>query len=115
MKVVIAGSRSFNDYSLLRRKMDHLLQNHSDITIISGTARGADKLGEKYAKEKGYDIIYKPADWDNLGKRAGYVRNEEMAKLADVAVIFWDGESRGAKHMMDLCDKYNVNKRVIRY
>lgn len=95
--------------------MDHLLQNHNDIIIISGTAKGADKLGERYAKEKGYGIIYKPADWNQLGKRAGYVRNEEMAKLADVAVIFWDGESRGAKHMIDLCDKHKVDKRVIIY
>lgn len=115
MKVVIAGSRGFNDYSFLKRKLDHLLQNQTDVTIISGTARGADKLGERYAKEKGFDIIEKPADWENLGKRAGYVRNEEMAKIADAAVIFWDGESRGAKHMIDLCDKHNVNKRVIRY
>ena len=52
------------------------------IRIISGTARGADKLGEQYAKIAHYELSKFPADWDGLGKRAGYIRNAEMAKFA---------------------------------
>lgn len=47
-KVIVAGSRNFNDYPLLRQWCDYMLQNFhpSEISIISGTARGADRLGE---------------------------------------------------------------------
>lgn len=118
MKIIIAGSRDFNNYELLRDRLNYLLKNASDedeITIISGGARGADQLGERYAKEKGYKIIRKPANWDKYGKSAGYKRNEEMAKIADVCVCFWDGESRGTKHMIDLSKKYKLKLNVIFY
>lgn len=118
MKIIVAGSRNFNNYELLRDRLNYLLKNASDgdeITIISGGARGADQLGERYAKEKGYKIIRKPANWDKYGKSAGYKRNEEMAKIADVCVCFWDGESRGTKHMIDLSKKYKLKLNVIFY
>lgn len=83
--------------------------------IVCGKARGADSLGEQYAKEKGYEIRYFPADWKSLGKSAGYKRNEQMAQNADALVAFWDGQSRGAKHMIDLACKYGLDVRVIRY
>ena len=56
-KVIIAGSRDFDDYNLLRNTMDKLLVNKTQVTIISGTARGADRLGEQYAQERGYKWI----------------------------------------------------------
>ena len=118
MKIIIAGSRDFSNYELLRDRLDYLLKNASDedeITIISGGARGADQLGERYAKEKGYKIIRKLANWNKYGKSAGYKRNEEMAKIADVCVCFWDGESRGTKHMIDLSKKYKLKLNVIFY
>lgn len=118
MKIIIAGSRDFSNYELLRDRLDYLLKNASDedeITIISGGARGADQLGERYAKEKGYKIIKKPANWNKHGKSAGYKRNEEMAKIADACVCFWDGESRGTKHMIDLSKKYKLKLNVIFY
>jgi hypothetical protein len=115
MKVIVAGSRGFNDYEFLKERLDHFFQNQGEITIVSGTARGADKLGELYAEERFYDVIEMPADWDTYKKRAGYIRNEEMAKIADAAVIFWNGESRGSKHMIDLAHKYELKVRVVKY
>lgn len=118
MKVIIAGSRSFTGdkcYEFLKRKCDHLLSNSSDITIISGTASGADSLGELYATEKGYKIIRMPADWNQYGKRAGYLRNVQMAEIADACIIFWDGVSPGSKHMYDICIKRNLPVRLIRF
>ena len=115
MKVIVAGGRDYDDYQLMENRLDYLLQNEASITIVSGTAKGADKLGERYANQKGFDIIEMPADWDKFGKSAGYRRNEEMAKIADAAVIFWDGESRGSKHMIDLSHKYNLKVRVVKY
>ncbi|WP_010497817.1 DUF2493 domain-containing protein [Paenibacillus elgii] len=114
-KVIVAGSRGFSDYSLLRRKLDSLLTNKQDVVIVSGTARGADQLGERYAKEKGYQISSHPANWDEFGKSAGYIRNEEMAKEADALVAFWDGISKGTKHMIDLAHKHDLLVRVVRY
>jgi YspA, cpYpsA-related SLOG family len=116
-KVIVAGSRDFNNYELLKRKLDVALANKvsEGITIISGAARGADKLGERYAAERGYDLISKPADWDTYGKRAGYIRNEEMAKIADALVAFWDGKSRGTYHMINIAKRYNLPTIVVNY
>lgn len=119
IKVIIAGTRDFDNYELLKQKMDKILaarvRNNEEIIIVSGTARGADKLGERYAKERGYTIKRFPANWDKNGKRAGYIRNEEMAKYADACVCFWDEVSRGTKHMIDLATRYKLALRVIKY
>ena len=72
MKVIIAGSREFNNYMLLSEKCDLLLSQQSKIEIVSGTAKGADKLGERYAQERGYSVKQFPADWGKYGKSAGY-------------------------------------------
>lgn len=117
-KIIIAGSRGFNNYDFMKDKVDKLIsaiRNEKDIIIISGTANGADKMGEKYAIREGFNLIQKPADWDKYGKRAGYLRNQEMADIADACVIFWDGVSPGSKHMYDICKKSNVAVRLIKY
>lgn len=96
--------------------MNRLLQNISDeISIVCGTARGADRLGEKYAKENGFHVAYFPADWERHGKAAGYIRNREMAQNADALVAFWDGESRGTKSMIDLAKEYDLAVRVLKF
>ena len=56
-----------------------------------------------------------PADWDKYGKAAGYKRNGEMARNADALIAFWDGKSRGTKHMIDLAKKYDLQARVVMY
>lgn len=77
-RVIIAGSRSFANYEMLKANMNRLLQNINDeISIVCGTAQGADRLGEKYAKEMGFHVAYFPADWKRYGKAAGYIRNKE--------------------------------------
>lgn len=114
-KVIVAGSRDFTDYELLKRKLDVILASKVDegIVVISGTARGADKLGERYAKERGYEISSKPADWDRYGKAAGHRRNAEMADEGDALVAFWDGKSRGTAGMIELAKKKNLLVRTI--
>jgi len=116
-RVIVAGGRDFNDYNLLKSKLDYALRNRIDegITIVSGTARGADSLGERYAKEKGYPIDSKPADWNKYGKSAGYIRNKEMADNADALMAFWDGKSRGTRHMIDTALKQGLKVIVIKY
>lgn len=47
-RIIIAGGRMFTDYELLEQKVDEILRNIDEPVIISGGARGADTLGEKY-------------------------------------------------------------------
>ena len=115
-RVIVAGGRDFDNYELLKDKLDKLLSlKASNCTIVSGAARGADNLGEVYAEEKGYLLSKFPAQWDKFGKSAGYRRNEEMAKNADGLVAFWDGQSRGTKHMIDIAKAQGLAVRVINY
>lgn len=117
-RVIVAGSRGFNDYPLLANKLHHLLKEKVktyEIVIVSGTAQGADKLGEMWASRNGHRVERFPADWNQFGKRAGYLRNEDMARYADAAVVFWDGQSRGSKHMIDIMEKLNKSVRIVRF
>lgn len=115
-RVIIAGSRDFSDYGLLQQKCDDLLsakRQSREIVIVSGTARGADQLGERYARERGYKIQRFPADWDRDGKAAGPIRNAKMAANADALIAFWDGESRGTKNMIATAGRRGLDVRII--
>lgn len=112
MKVIIAGSREFDDYNTLCKVCDYMLQNQTEIEIVSGTAYGADKLGEKYARERGYALKQFPADWERFGKAGGYVRNVDMAEYADAAIIFWNGRSKGTGHMIDIAKNRGLKLKI---
>lgn len=115
-RLVIAGGREFTDYKLLKRKCDRILSRITKpITIISGGANGADFLGERYAKEKGYNLYIMPASWKEHGNSAGHVRNRQMADIASACIAFWDGKSPGTRGMTDYCTKIKLQLRVIRY
>ena len=112
MKVIIAGGRDFNDYELLKDKCDKILNSQIEITIVSGGANGADYLGEKYAKEREYELIIFPADWNKYGKSAGPIRNTQMAENSDALIAFWDGKSKGTQHMINLAEKKGLMVEV---
>ena len=114
IRVIIAGGRSFNHYGLLNERCSFFIGSRA-ATIISGTAQGADKFGELFASEHGHGLERHPAEWERYGKRAGYVRNEAMAKVADCLIAFWDGKSRGTKHMINLAKKHGLKVRVVKY
>jgi len=114
-RVIIAGGRTFKDYDRLCSVCDYMLQNQKEIEIVSGTAMGADKLGEKYAQERGYKIARFPAKWDEHGRAAGFIRNEEMAKYADALIAFWDGRSKGSEHMINLAKRYKLKIKICYY
>ncbi len=112
-RVLIAGSRDFNNYNLVKEVIDSLQKDIKIGTIISGTARGADSLGEQYANENNISLERYPANWDLHGKSAGYIRNKQMAEVADVLVAFWNG-SNGTKNMIDLAKAKNIKVIIIR-
>ncbi|HSH51850.1 MAG TPA: SLOG family protein [Bacteroidales bacterium] len=107
MRLVIAGSRDINWYHLIRDTFTNLPDYGKFKEIVSGGARGVDKLGELIAQEFELKLTVMNAKWDQYGKSAGYKRNKEMAKYTDEALIIWDGVSKGTKHMIDLMDEEN--------
>jgi hypothetical protein len=115
MKVIIAGGRDFDDYDLLCEKCDKILSRQTEIEIVSGRVRGADQLGERYAKERNYPIKMFAADWNRYGKRAGYIRNEDMANYGDGLILFWNGISKGSEHMLNTAKEWNLKIRIIIY
>jgi hypothetical protein len=114
-RVIVAGGRDFFNYQLMESKLNKILSQKQNVVIVSGTAKGADQLGERYAKAHGLMISYFPALWNQHGARAGFIRNEEMAKTADACVCFWDGESTGTKHMIDTAETMKIALRVVNY
>ena len=106
-RVVIAGSRTFCDYEIACRFIDQCLLQQENVIILSGGARGADALGERYAYERGLAVERYPALWHTYGKVAGIRRNQEMAAACDLVICFWDGESRGTKSMIAFARKHN--------
>ncbi len=113
--VIIAGSRQFSDYETLKEKCDKFFSAKRPTAIVCGEAAGADALGKRYANERGIPVKSFPAQWDTYGKRAGFIRNEEMAKNADALVAFWDGKSHGTKHMIDTAEKHGLAVRVVKF
>lgn len=111
MKIAIIGSRTFSDYSLL----EETLKPYEDkiTTIMSGGAKGADELGERWANEKEKETIIFYPDWDTYGKRAGYIRNKKIVENSDGVIAFWDGKSKGTQHSFRLCKELNVPLKKI--
>ena len=103
MKTIIAGSREWSCEFTCTMTMSKLRSEGWIITeVVSGTARGADKVGEGWANINDIPITRMPADWDRFGSIAGRRRNLEMAEYADSLVAFWNGISPGTRNMIDL-------------
>lgn len=118
IKVIVAGTRTFNDYELLKAELNIRIVPgafNRTVEIVSGCANGADTLGEKYANEYGFLIKKFPADWDKYGKKAGYIRNNKMAKYATHCVVFWDGKSKGTEMMIKLAKENGLITQAVIY
>ena len=115
-KLIVAGSRYFNDLELCWSFVVKCLRDRlPNAAIVCGEAKGADTLGKVVGKKLGLEILSFPASWDERGKAAGYIRNVEMAKVADGVLVFWDGKSTGTKHMIDIATKHELPLVVVRY
>lgn len=106
MRLIIAGSREGPTLADLQSAFDQT--GWTPTVIISGCARGADRLGELVAEVFDIPCERYPADWKRYGKGAGYIRNKEMAKNADALIALWDGESKGTQHMIKIAKEYNL-------
>ncbi len=120
MKVIVAGGRDFKNYKLLKCTLDNFQQEYGNITeVVSGTAKGVDKLGEQYANENNITIKRFVPDWEGLGKKAGHVRNRQMGDYAKehngMLVAFWDKQSKGTKGMIEYANKIGLKGVVVYY
>ena len=101
MKLIIAGSRTIDFYTPF--DLHEIICEHFDpypTEIVCGMAKGPDLIGRDYALEHEIPVKEFPADWETYGKRAGFIRNDEMAQYADVLLAIWDGKSNGTRHMI---------------
>lgn len=121
-KIIIAGSRDFYEYDLLCEEVGSFVEQLRDrkdineddsIIIVSGGAKGADKLGERYARERGYHCEIHLANW-SIGKQAGILRNIEMAKVSQACIVFNRNDSKGSAHMASCASKKGLTTKVVK-
>ena len=118
LKLIVAGSRGFRDYELLKQYVELLaLTTYKDfaVSIVSGMAKGADSMAADFAKENKIKLYKFPANWDGLGKQAGFIRNTQMGIYSDALIVFWDGVSNGTKHMIEFMEKQKKPVHIIYY
>lgn len=128
-RLCVCGSRHFDDYDLLCRKLDKLTEKIKEkrkIVIVTGAGagivignrkrQGADALAEKWAYERRYSLLRFHADWNKHGKAAGPIRNSEMIEEGqpDAVIAFWDGESKGTKDTIDKAEAAGITTRIVR-
>ena len=104
MKLIIAGGRDYHltseDYRFLNTLRDDVKE------VVCGGASGADTYGRHWAKENDIPVKMFPANWKEHGKAAGPIRNRQMAKYADAAVLFPGG--RGTDNMYTMAIENDI-------
>lgn len=115
-RIVIAGCRDFNDYAIAKKHIDFYIKNIKNkykLVFVSGGCRGADMLGEPYARENNFKVERHNAEWEKYGKAAGPKRNEKMALISHYVICFWDGKSKGTKSMIEAAKRYKKSLKII--
>lgn len=119
-RILITGSRDWDDEQAIVGALWGYTDSFpelavSDFTLVSGACpTGADRMAEVAAERAGMRVERHPAEWDLLGKRAGFVRNAQMvAAGADVCLAFIKNQSKGATHTADLAERSEIE--VVRY
>lgn len=102
-RIAIIGSRDFNNYNYVESKVKELMPKEDlEFIIVSGGARGVDTLAEQFANKYGYKKEIYRAKWHSHGKCAGYLRNHDIVRHADMVIAFWNGISKGTKHTINI-------------
>jgi hypothetical protein len=120
IRLIVAGSRTWGDRERLEHCLDVLTSNldRGRLEVVSGCARGPDTMGAGWARRRGVAVKEMPADWDAEGKAAGFRRNTRMAEYAkdgerSLLVAFWDGQSRGTRHVLAEAERLGLEVRVV--
>jgi hypothetical protein len=115
MKLLVCGGRDYTHYDIMKEELSFICFMHDVTEVIHGGARGADMLGDRFAKERGLNVTSFKAQWDKDGKRTGYIRNQIMLEVGqpDIAAVFPGG--KGTNHMYQLIDNEFWRGRIIEY
>lgn len=116
-KVLITGSRSFDDYDRMLnvfQKIDEKFSHYDMIVLLSGACpTGADRMAENIAESLGWNVERYPADWKKDGKAAGPLRNQRMIdEKPDICVAFPTNASRGTWDCVRRAEKADVFTKV---
>ena len=114
-RIVVAGCREYKNYEEAKEYIDFCIskiREDENLIFLSGGCRGADLLGERYARENGFELEIYPANWEKYGRAAGPKRNREMVLAADYIICFWDGKSRGTKTLVEFAKRENKPLRI---
>ncbi|MDY0270797.1 DUF2493 domain-containing protein [Trichloromonas sp.] len=115
MRLSVVGSRTFNNYQLLKTKLDEIHQETPITLVVSGGAKGADSFAERWARENNIETkIYYP-DWKLYGKKAGFVRNRDIVTNSDKMVAFWDNMSKGTLHSINIADYNQIPYMIVKF
>ena len=113
MNIAVIGSRGFQNEALLHRVLSNAFSE--DDVLVSGGARGADRLAENWARRHGTKCRIFKADWNRYGRSAGYRRNYTLIAQAEKVIAFWDGQSRGTAHSLELARKKGIAVAIHRF
>ena len=108
--IAVVGSRDYGDLDGGRNYVGCMASNS---VVVTGGARGVDKAAEEAAKARGLDVIVIKPDWEKHGKRAGFVRNEAIVKIADSVIAFWNRQSAGTKSAIELAKKFKKRLLIV--
>ncbi len=112
-RIIVCGSRGWSDRTRIAERLGRL--DPETVVVHGDCPNGADRIVDQEARWALLVVERHPADWDRYGKRAGFVRNEEMAELGAVLCIaFWDGSSTGTKDMMDRAEAHRIPVEIVR-
>lgn len=112
MKVLVCGGRNYSNVQRVFELLDKL-HAHTPITlIVNGAARGADSLSSEWARQRGVPFKEYPADWDKLGKSAGFKRNQQMLTDSNPDLVLAMPGGNGTEHMVTISIK--AGKQVVR-
>jgi hypothetical protein len=113
MRLIVAGSRTVTERRIVWDGLDRLFPNSAPTVVVSGLAKGPDTFGLWWAVHHGIRVDEHEALWDIEGRSAGYKRNVRMAKVADALAAFYDGVSRGTRHMIDIARETGLTIRIV--
>lgn len=106
MKLIIAGGRN---YRFTAEDLNKLYAIKDQVTeVVCGLCTGADLQGEQWAKRNSIKVREFKARWGQLGRKAGPLRNEEMAKYADAVALFPGGKGTASMHSLAVKHKLQI-------
>ena len=118
MRVLVCGSRHFNDRELMQKELYSYFDVDDTVTLIHGDAKGADRMSEEVLKgffKGGFEVLRFPADWEKYGLAAGPIRNRQMLEEGkpDLVIAFLAKGSKGTQNMIDQATEANIPIKVI--